>query len=76
MLAKLAHWDVPAGAQAHPNALLLATLGKALAEMVADIGVVIAAIRQAGQAYVRRYDDADATARLPRPSGSKSVRPA
>ncbi len=73
VLAKLARRAVPAGAPAHPNALLLAALGKALAEMVDGPGVVIApapasAVRQAAQAYVRRSDDAAAS--QPRPGGS------
>ena len=77
LLAKLARRAVPAGAPTHPNALLLAALGKALAEMVDGTGVVIApapasAVRQAAQAYVRRSDEVAAT--LPRASGSTSVR--
>lgn len=78
VLVKLASRAVPAGAPAHPNALLLAALGKALAEMVDGAGVVIApapasAVRQAAQAYVRRSGDVAAT--LPRGSGGpKSVR--
>ena len=77
VLAKLARRSVPAGAPAHPNALLLAALGEALAEMVDGAGVVIApapasAVRQAAQAYVRADD---ASASLPRANGGpKSVR--
>jgi hypothetical protein len=77
VLAKLARRSVPAGAPAHPNALLLAALGEALAEMVDGSGVVIApaptsAVRQAAQAYVRADDS---SASLPRASGGpKSVR--
>ncbi len=76
VLAKLARRAVPAGAPAHPNALLLAALGKALAEMVDGPGVVIApapasAVRQAAQAYVRSDE---ASASLPRASGSTSAR--
>ena len=77
VLAKLARRAVPAGEPTHPNALLLAALGKALAEMVDGVGVVIApapasAVRQAAQAYVRSDD---ASAGLPRAiSGSKPLR--
>jgi hypothetical protein len=76
VLAELARRSVPAGAPAHPNALLLAALGEALAEMVDGTGVVIApapvsAVRQAAHAYVRRSDDPAAS--LPC-GGSKPVR--
>jgi hypothetical protein len=77
VLAKIARRAVPPGEPTHPNALLLAALGKALAEMVDGTGVVIApapasAVRQAAQAYVRADD---ASASPPRASGGpKSVR--